>query len=102
IRTESLTDSAHHLYLSHGFQSVFEALVMGHDLRGALPDRHLPPDMTLTEWRLDLADQFFQAYQAAFRDRPGFPGYSAEEWISGVTESDNNPAWTLLAYAGGA
>jgi mycothiol synthase len=101
IRTESLTESAHHLYLTHGFQSVFEALVMGWDLHKSLPDRHLPPDVTITDWRLDLADQFFQAYDAAFRDRPGFPGYSADQWITGVTENDHKPEWTLLAYVEG-
>jgi mycothiol synthase len=101
IRTESLTESAHHLYLSHGFRSVFEALVMQWGLGEPLPDRQLPPDVTITDWRPDLADEYFQAYDAAFRDRPGFPGYSADQWITEVTENDHKPEWTLLAYVDG-
>lgn len=101
IRTESLTESAHHLYLAHGFQSVFESLVMQWDLHLALPYRPLPPDATITYWQPDLADQFFQAYHAAFRERPGFPGYSADQWITGVTENDHKPEWSLLAYVDG-
>jgi ribosomal protein S18 acetylase RimI-like enzyme len=98
IPTESLTDSADRLYLAHGFENVFEALVMGWDLRRPVPDHPLPPDVSSTNWQPDLADQFFQAYDGAFRDRPGFPGYSAEQWITGVTENDHKPEWTLLAY----
>lgn len=101
IRTESLTESAHHLYLAHGFQSAFEALVMEWDLHMPLPYRPLPPDVTITYWQPDLADQFFQAYDAAFRERPGFPGYSADQWITGVTENDHKPEWSLLAYVDG-
>jgi len=101
IRTESLTESAHHLYLAHGFQSVFESLVMEWNLHLPLPDLPLPPDVTITYWQPDLADQFFQAYDAAFRERPGFPGYSADQWITGVTENDHKPEWSLLAYVDG-
>jgi mycothiol synthase len=101
VATESLTESAHHLYLAHGFQCVFEELVMERDLHLPLPDRPLPPDVTIADWRPDLADQFFQAYAAAFRERPGFPGYSAGEWITRVTENDHKPEWSLLARVDG-
>ena len=97
VATESLTEPSHHLYLANGFQSVFEELVMERDLRLPLPDHPLPPDVTITDWRPELAGQFFQAYQAAFRERPGFPGYSAEEWITQVSEDDHKPEWSLLA-----
>jgi mycothiol synthase len=101
IRTESLTETAHHLYLAHGFQNMFEELVMERDLHLPLPDRPLPPDVTITDWQPELADQFFQAYHAAFRERPGFPGYSADQWITRVTENDHKPEWSLLAYVDG-
>jgi mycothiol synthase len=101
IRTESLTESAQQLYLAHGFQNVFEALVMGRDLRQPLPDWPLPSDVTINHWQPDLSQQFFQAYHAAFRDRPGFPGYSADQWISGVNENDHKPEWSLLAWVRG-
>ena len=101
IRTESLTESAHHLYLAHGFQSVFEALIMEWNLHLPLPDRALPPDVTMTSWQPDLAEKFFQAYHTAFQERPGFPGYSADQWITRVTDNDHKPEWSLLAYANG-
>lgn len=101
VATESLTESAHQLYLAHGFQSIFEELVMRRDLRLPLPDRPLPPDVTFTHWQPDLGDQFFQAYHAAFQERPGFPGYRSDEWIGRVTENDHKPEWSLLAVADG-
>ncbi len=98
IATEALTEPAIHLYHAYGFELVFEELVMQRDLRLPLPDRPVPPELSLTTWQPALADQFFQAYQASFRDRPGFPGYSAAEWISDLTEDENfKPEWSLLA-----
>jgi ribosomal protein S18 acetylase RimI-like enzyme len=77
-------------------------LVMRGDLHLPLPDRPLPPDVTVTSWQPNLADQFFQAYQASFRDRPGFPGWIASEWIGRRIDGENaKPEWSLLACAGG-
>lgn len=101
VATESLTESAHRLYRAHGFESVFEEPVMQRDLRQPLPDCPLPDDMTLTTWRPEVTEQFFQVYEAAFRERPGFPGYSATEWISDYNENENlQPEWSLLARVG--
>jgi mycothiol synthase len=97
IRTESLTDPADRLYRAFGFQSVFDELVMRHDLGQPLPDQPLPEGVTLSTWLPELGDQFYQAYHAAFRERPGFPGWSAKEWIGYVTENDHIPEWSLLA-----
>ena len=96
VATELLTEPAHRLYLAHGYVSVFEELVMERDLHLLLPDRPLPQEVTITNWQPDLAGQFFRAYNASFRDRPGFPGLSATEWIAQVTEEDHKPEWTLL------
>lgn len=101
IRTESLTDPADRLYRAFGFERVFDELVMRHDLRQALPDQPLPEGVTLSTWQPELGDQFYQAYHAAFRERPGFPGWSAEEWIGYVTENDHIPEWSLLAREDG-
>ena len=101
INTESLTEPAHKLYHAHGFENVFEELVMRRDLHLPVADRPLPPDVTITSWQPELAEQFFQAYDAAFRQRPGFPGWSAAEWIARVTENDHIPEWSLLAGADG-
>jgi len=101
IATESLSEQADRLYRNHGFVQVFEELVMERDLRLPLPDRPLPPDVTIATWQLDRAAQFFQAYEASFRERPGFPGYTAEVWIGRVTSNDLMPEWSLLAISHG-
>lgn len=101
IATESLTAPADRLYRAHGFAPVFEELVMRHDLHLPLPDDALPPDVTLTHWQPDLAEQFFQAYDASFRDRPGFPGWSAAEWLAWVVDDYFRPEWSLLAHVAG-
>ena len=101
VVTESLTESAHKLYQAHGFEKVFKSLVMRRDLRLPVAGRPLPRDVTITSWQPELAEQFFQAYDAAFRERPGFPGWSAAEWIARVTANDLRPEWSLLARASG-
>lgn len=100
VATESLTEAAHQLYTAFGFECVFDELVMQRDLTAPLPDLPLAAETIFSEWRPELGGQFFQAYQAAFRERPGFPGYSASEWIGQVTENDHKPKWSLLATVG--
>jgi len=50
IRTESLTEIASRLYEVHGFKQTFKELVMRRELDMPLPDRALPPDVTVTSW----------------------------------------------------
>ncbi len=101
VATESLTEPAHRLYEKNGFERVFELLVMRRDFGFPFPTSDLPPDVTLTNWQPELAEQFFQAYDPAFRDRPGFPGWSAAEWIAQVLANDFKPDWSFLARANG-
>jgi len=100
IATESLTASAHQLYLAHGFESVSESLVMRRNLDLPLPEYAFPPGVTIADWDPALADQFFQAYDAAFRERPGFPGYTATEWVDSWTTDRFRPEWSMLARSG--
>ncbi len=100
VRTESLTASAHQLYLAHGFKPVDEQLVMRRDLHLPIPDRPFPSGVTITTWQATLADEFFQAYDASFRERPGFPGWSAAEWVDHWTTDNFKPEWSLLAREG--
>jgi mycothiol synthase len=101
VASESLTEPAHRLYLTHSFTCVFDELVMERDLHQPLPDHPLPQNVTLADWQPDLAAQFFRAYHASFRERPGFPGFSAAQWIELVTENDHKPEWSLLAHLDG-
>jgi mycothiol synthase len=100
VHTGSLTAPAHRLYLAHGFQSVYEHLVMRRDLHLPIPDYPFPSGVTITTWQNVLADEFFQAYDASFRERPGFPGWSAVEWVDHWTTDNFKPEWSLLAREG--
>lgn len=101
IRTESLTEPANRLYLALGFECVFEEFVMRRVLDSPLPDYPFPPGVTIANWQPDLGEKFYQAYETAFRERPGFPGWSAAEWIAGVVENDLIHEWTLLGLEAG-
>lgn len=61
-----------------------------HELRrslaGPLPPPALPAGMRLAGWDAEHAAGFHRAYTAAFRDRPGFPGWSAAEWRAAFVE----------------
>jgi ribosomal protein S18 acetylase RimI-like enzyme len=101
LTTEALTPAAERLYARFGFTQEFAEDVMRRDLHVALPDALFPPGVELAEWTPALAEQFFQAYQNAFRERPGFPIWSAEEWIEWATGDEGfHPQMSLLARDG--
>jgi len=101
LATEGLTDVAHRLYTAYGFECIDEQLVMQCDLRTSLPECPFPVGVTIANWQVEIAQQFFQAYHAAFRERPGFPNPSAEEWIAGYLENENlKSEWSLLTRVG--
>jgi ribosomal protein S18 acetylase RimI-like enzyme len=56
-----------------------------------------PAGVTLETWNDATAPRFHAVYDASFRERPGFPGWSATEWIDGVVEGDFRPDWSVLA-----
>jgi mycothiol synthase len=98
LTTEALTPAAERLYQRHGFTQQFAEDVMRRDLGGPLPSAPLPPEVALETWTPGLAEQFFQAYRASFRDRPGFPGWSAEQWIDWAAGGEDfRPDISLLA-----
>jgi mycothiol synthase len=88
IATEALTEASIQLYARYGFAQQFGETVMRRSLDAPLPDRPLPHDITIETWTPLLAGQFFEAYQVSFRDRPGFPAWSAKEWIEWVAGDD--------------
>lgn len=101
ITAESFTEPSRQFYLSRGYVSTMDELVMQRDLTQPLADHSFPPDVSLATWGQDNAAQFFEAYENAFRARPGFPGYSAQEWISDYMENESlRWDWSLLALAG--
>ncbi|MCU0503603.1 MAG: GNAT family N-acetyltransferase, partial [Anaerolineae bacterium] len=103
VATEGLTDAAARLYERNGFVQEFAEDVMRRDLTGALPQAPFPPGVTVEAWTPARAGAFFEAYQDAFRDRPGFPGWTQEEWVDWVAgDNDFRPAISLLACSGDA
>jgi mycothiol synthase len=101
LRTESLTEAARHLYITNGFSPTMEELVMHRKLDRSLPDLTVPHGVRISSWRPDLSNQFFEAYEGSFRERPGFPGWSAAQWIRWSVEDDDfRPEWSLLASVG--
>src|SRR5215212_2369204 len=102
IATESLTEAAGQLYARYGFTQQFGETVMRRSLHTRLPDHSFPRDITIETWKPILAEQFFEAYQASFRDRPGFPVWSTREWIEWVSGDETFlPELSLLVYRGG-
>jgi mycothiol synthase len=101
VETESLTDEADALFRSRGLRQTFAEEVMRFDLRHDPPDAAMPTDVTLTAWSPDLAGRFYTVYEAAFRERPGFPGWPAPRWIEWISDDEDfAPEWTLLASNG--
>lgn len=102
IATESLTEAAARLYAHHGFTQQFGETVMRRELAAPLPDHTIPSDLTLHMWTPARAGQFFEAYQASFRDRPGFPRWNAQQWIEWVSDDETFlPDFSLLACRAG-
>ena len=97
VETESLTAAQAELFGSRGLRQVFAEDVMRIDLTQPVPEPVWPAGTTRLDWTAELAPRFFAVYQAAFAERPGFPGVSAETWISDVTgDEEFRPEWSVL------
>jgi len=98
METESLTPAADALMRDRGLRQTFAEDVMRFDLVQEPPAVHPPADVMLIEWSSELGNRFFGVYEAAFRERPGFPGWSAGQWIEWISDDEDfAPEWTLLA-----
>jgi len=99
VETEALTGAAERLFASRGLRQVFAEDVMSFDLAATEPPAApLPPGLTLHEWTPDLAVRFFTAYEAAFHERPAYPGWPAERWVAWTAgDEEFRPQWSLLA-----
>jgi mycothiol synthase len=96
--TEALNDGAHALYLSRGLSQVFAEDVMQLPAWVTVPAVHPPEGLDLLQWGEADPARFYAVYVAAFRDRPGFPGWPQERWIEWIrADEDFRPQWTLLA-----
>ena len=100
--TEALGDGAHALYLSKGLRQVFAEDVMQLDAAVRPPAAHAPEGLVLSRWGQADPGRFYAVYQAAFGDRPGFPGWSQATWTEWISDDDDfRPEWVLLATLAG-
>lgn len=100
--TETLSDGAHALYLSKGLSQVFAEDVMQLPGSAAVPPVQAPDRLVLSPWGQADPARFFAVYDAAFRDRPGFPGWARERWVEWISDDDDfRPELTLLAALDG-
>ncbi|MFI5933491.1 GNAT family N-acetyltransferase [Actinoplanes sp. NPDC051494] len=102
VETESVTPGATELFAARGLRRVFAEDVMRCDVAAGVPDGGWAGHVDLAAWSGATAGRFFSVYEAAFRERPGFPGWSAQEWISDLVEDDEfRPEWCVLAVLPG-
>jgi mycothiol synthase len=102
VETEGLSPAAERLFASRGLRQVFAEDVMRIDLVAAAPPAPAWPGATrLADWSAATAPRFHAVYDAAFRERSGFPGWTAEEWIDAVDEDGFRPRWSVLASVPG-
>ena len=103
VESESLTPAVAELFGSRGLRQVFAEDIMRFDLAaGPVPVPVWPDGTALAEWSDATVPRFHAAYTASFRDRPGFPGWSVEQWVSWVVDEDFRPGWSLLVTVPGA
>ncbi len=100
--TEMLSDGAHGLYLSRGLTQVFAEDVMQLPASAPVPAGHQVAGLSMENWGPASPGRFHAVYEAAFRERPGFPGWTAERWASWICDDVAfRPEWTLLVTLAG-
>ncbi|MFI7502772.1 GNAT family N-acetyltransferase [Streptomyces sp. NPDC049687] len=97
VETESLTADADELFQSRGLHQAFAEDVMHRSLGTPLPEAPLPAEVHTEEWSDANQSDFFNAYRSSFTDRPGFPGWTQEQWTDWTAGDDFRPQYSLLA-----
>ena len=101
--TEALSDGAGALYVARGLSQVLAEDVMQLAATAEVPPANPPAGLALRSWEQTGPGRFFAVYEASFRDRPGYPGWSQDRWVDWISEDEDfRPAWALLATVDGA
>lgn len=104
VVSECLTDAEKSRWAAAGFDLVFEEFAMERDLSDAQgsPGRQWPAGSSVLEWGDAAAAASFEVYEAAFRDRPGFPAWSRSEWLERLAgDADFVPETSLCVLLDG-
>jgi len=102
ITCENITNEVIASYAAKGFTLFFAEKVMHYDLSVVLPHLTSPPLVSYLTWDSQSIHAFFTVYQAAFQERPGFPGWSEEEWVRWISSDPTfRPDLSFLAIAQG-
>jgi ribosomal protein S18 acetylase RimI-like enzyme len=97
ISCENLTAERIRKYQEEGYELVFQEHVMEHDLH-SIGKIEIPVSMAYKSWSKTLEREFYKIYSAAFKDRPGFPGWPLERWVEWISgDPDFCQELTLLA-----
>jgi len=95
------SDDALALFEQYGFRFVFAEEEWRRDLRQAVPVTELPEGMAVVTWTPQRATLFFDVYQDALRERPGFPNWSEDTWRLNFTGGAGfRPDLSLLLLQG--
>jgi mycothiol synthase len=100
IHNETLSADAHTIYQKFGFEPEFAEHMLVRALQGVLPVPSFPNGVHTQTWEAKTAGEFFQAYQASFRDRPGFPNPTVEDWVSDYVSEvgfRQDLSWVVIA-----
>lgn len=81
-------DDAARLYERHGLALAVAEDEMTRPLEG-VPNVPIPDEYTVRHWDRMSAPLFYHAYDSAFRDRPGFPGWDEMRWCATYTGSED-------------
>ena len=102
--SENLSEAETLRWTAAGFELVFAELAMERDLTDQSDQQQArwPPGTRILEWDGPAADASFEVYQAAFAERPGFPGWSRSEWIERLTGAGFLPDASFCVLRGDA
>lgn len=81
FRSDNITDEVIASYAKKGYTLDFAEEVMRYDLSRMPAQVSVPFEVSYLSWTPERAPAFFTTYDASFRERPGFPGWSQAEWI---------------------
>ena len=89
VVSEALSDAEVARWRSAGYELVFEEIAMEREITSDPGAPRWPPGTRLLEWDADAETASFLVYEAAFRDRPGFPGWTQAEWVDRMASGDD-------------